>query len=221
MTQLHARISHAAYLNDNERPSSILNYNYIDDISTPETVVYRNPDNKKVVIGHRGTALSKSAVEDLRSDASIVVGQGLPTFQARKLRGDKVIRQSLKRFGDHEFTQTGHSLGATLGNHFAIKYKQKSVTFSPGIGLPTQEDLSCITGIGLSDEEKRVCDGIETHQVVGDPVSALNAVWGRGKHFYQRPKQINVHSITNFLKPLISYPEVTRIRKTIKKLTIP
>lgn len=99
-------------------------YTRDDELTTPETSVFYNPDNNHVIVGYRGTKVNNP--KDLISDFNIAIG---------KERRDQRFRESLDHFGLvkdkydpslHTIDVTGHSLGGALAKHVNL-YNQDSV----------------------------------------------------------------------------------------------
>ena len=61
--KVYADFANISYMEN--RPKTFLNYTY-DDLSDPETSIYRNDENKHVVISHRGTKSIDDVLTDLR-----------------------------------------------------------------------------------------------------------------------------------------------------------
>ena len=92
-------------------------------------------------------------------------------------------------FPRHEVHFTGHSLGGYVAKNLAGANKKKATVFNPGVGLPSNLDIKCL----FTD-----CSHLKSYHVVADSVSALNRLWGAGKHHDITFSKFNTHGTDNF-----------------------
>ena len=63
--KIYANFANISYTLPEKRPKQYVSYNY-DNLSDLETSIYRNDDNKHVIISHRGTKNQDDVLTDLR-----------------------------------------------------------------------------------------------------------------------------------------------------------
>ena len=63
--KIYADFANISYTLPEKRPKQYVSYNY-DNLSDLETSIYRNDDNKHVIISHRGTKNQDDVLTDLR-----------------------------------------------------------------------------------------------------------------------------------------------------------
>ena len=140
--QPYKEVSEFAYNNSkdtNERTKLLekmraRGYELDNDLSDRETSVFYHPDDKKVIIGYRGTALddSKTRWKDLKSDFNILIGKTRNDQRFREAN-DKYKSVREKYGDDYSYNVTGHSLGGALAKHVNDRNNiDQSVTFSRG-----------------------------------------------------------------------------------------
>jgi hypothetical protein len=192
-THLRAMLAETAYQRPTMRAgwmkkNALDRYGYIYDAdnSDEHTAVFYNPQTKKVITSFRGTQLhhgTKTAVEDLSTDAMIVLG--LENFSTRFKDTKTKHDQVLKTYGDGwEHEVVGHSLGGSLANYVGRANKTESHAFNPGSVKSA--------GVGMSDRIRRTIDPkykdeMDKHNVYitgYDPLSVSEA-WGAGVHYYK------------------------------------
>ena len=169
-------------------------HDYHKNLSTPERSVYTK-DNQ-LFVASRVTTLDKdwgTALTDLTADTGIVGGV-LSGFDNggvtdRIARDQAVYQTTQELFPRHKAVFTRHSLGGYVAKHLADANKSKATTFNPGVGLPPNLDIKCPFAH---------CSHLKSYHVVGDPISALNRLWGAGKHHDIVPNKLNLHGTDNF-----------------------
>jgi len=169
-------------------------YDYHEKLSTPETSVYTK--DSQLFVASRGTTLNKSwgtAFTDAGADTGIVGGvlAGIDDggLTDRIARDQTTYRRAQDLFPNHEPVFTGHSLGGYVAKHLADANRAKAIAFNPGVGLPSNLDIKCL----FSD-----CSNIKSYHVLGDPISALNRLWGAGKNRNIQSSKLNTHGTDNF-----------------------
>lgn len=141
-----------------------------------EISAYRDNQEKKIYVGHRGTYQMQK--KDISADLALAVG--LEKFHPRFKRARREVHKIEQENPGYQLVHTGHSLGGALAEHTGKKHSE-IVTFNKGAGI-------------LSLLRKRKPNQTDYINVL-DPVSFLSGgQWG-GKvkkqlEFYDDPHKI-------------------------------
>ena len=129
-----------------------------DSLSGQRAQVYHNPETKKTIVTHRGTASKK----DLLVDAAVGLGAGKLTnrFQHAK----KIQKQAEKKYGKQNIETSGHSLGGYLTEN-VTKGKRTTVN----------------KAVALTDRFKKIDKNQTDIRNSLDPVSAIGIFQSGGK----------------------------------------
>jgi hypothetical protein len=196
--KLSSLISQNAYLNNEER-RNIGDYLYKPEDSFDNIATYYNPKLNKVIIGHRGTSISKAPMRDLYSD--LIIGLGVdksfdPRFNENKIR----VMDIMDKYGDVEYQHTGHSLGGSHSKAYGKHFGHKSINFNTGSGLDyIFGKESQLTEICNKPNPPKWCDETIDIGIEGDILSKYSG-YGRKKKFIAPHLSLfNKHTIRNYI----------------------
>lgn len=183
-SQQHAGLADASYKDHVPRkePYAIggIEYKALEHYSNPRTgyqgTIYQRTDTGEIVVAHRGTEGNKlweGIVKDgVFVDGAMVLRQVNPQIEdalALTQRAIQHAERSAPEYGMRvlEVTQVGHSLGGTLAQICAYRFKQRGETFNAygAAGL----------GYGILEGGNRVTN----HVMAADTVSAASPHFGR------------------------------------------
>lgn len=85
-----------------------------DSLSGQRAQVYYNPESKKVIVSHRGTA----SPQDVLTDVKMIFGN---KTGERFKHGRNIQRQAEEKYGAENITTVGHSLGGTIAERVGKK----------------------------------------------------------------------------------------------------
>ena len=102
-------------------------YSILSEFSGPDRTVFQNHKSKKVVISYRGT--NPGNWRDVSTDL-LMAGN---LYSHRFTKSDQVTKNIISKFGKHNVSLTGHSLGGSQALYFSNKYKVHSEAYNPYI----------------------------------------------------------------------------------------
>ena len=181
-----------AYQAPNDRPKRFANqYDYHEDLSTPDTAVYSS--NIDLVVAPRGSATDRPGesddFDDELSTGLGAVGEVLQvgSLQKRFDANKEVIRQARLRHPDHALHITGHGVGGHLAKDLARKFPDSTgYTFEAPEGLPTLTDVACAADGIL--QGKNTCDNIHNFRKGGNLSTFAEKIFGAGETVTDRVK---------------------------------
>jgi hypothetical protein len=191
-------ISKNSYLDSDER-KNIGGYIYQPEDSYDNIATYFNPKLNKVIIGHRGTSISKSPFRDLYSDFIIATGLD-KTFDPRFNENKRRVMDIMDKYGNAEYQHTGHSLGGSHSKAYGKEFGHKSINFNTGAGLDYYIGKeSRLTAECNKPNPPKYCNDAIDLGIEGDIISRYTG-YGRKKKF--RTKGLGLrqkHTIKNYL----------------------
>lgn len=191
-------ISRYSYLDDDER-KNIGGYIYQPEDSYNNIATYYNPKLNKVIIGHRGTSLTKSPLRDLYSD--LIIATGLDkTFDPRFNENKRRVMDIMDKYGNAEYLHTGHSLGGSHSKAYGKEFGHKSINFNTGAGLDYYIGKeSRLTKECNKPNPPKYCDDATDLTIEGDIISRYTG-YGKKKKFRTKiPGLRQKHTIKNYL----------------------
>jgi len=127
----------------NPKASHIKGYHIVNELSTPDAVVYESANN--IVIVYPGTRWTRHHVfSDVASDVRIGLGQQGPRWK----QAERVAHSTLLRFPKKHVHVYGHSLGGTLAMHVSDRTGLPTTVVNPGVvsgGVHKDKDYSNVT----------------------------------------------------------------------------
>jgi len=209
-----ARISYyasdEAYKPDSERHGGIFDgaldgptapkYKYIHHLSSKVTAVYFCKELQHLVVAYKGT----SSASDLVTDIFIASGKQdkAPLYKQDLIDFASII----KELKPSKTTLTGHSLGGSRAEHTLQNFSSfvnEVHAFNAGRG----KDKAAVIKYANCHGSKDWCKKITFHQVVGDVLSALNAVLGGKKIWYKKQSYFNLAS-NHYLTAFPALPKI-------------
>lgn len=193
-----------AYKDQKTRAKGLAKHGFILDtkLSNPDIMVAYNPNTKEVVhsmAGSRFTDKSKykgsqNRFRDIRSDLGIIVGTDRLGRRTKEMTN--VVKQSQKKYGkDHNYTNTGHSLGSRVSMNVSKKLGIDHVGFNQGsspMGAITDRlaalfnrdkeatRINYTTGTDFISKSSQLLDNVETNVV--KPKEGVDASSLAGRH---------------------------------------
>jgi hypothetical protein len=117
-----------AYGSSSERRKFAKKNNQDLIVNKGELSAYRDNQQKKIYVAHRGTDKRK----DISADLALAFG--MEKYHPRFKRARREVNKIQKANPDHQVIHTGHSLGGTLAEHTGKKHSTV-VTFNKGAGI--------------------------------------------------------------------------------------
>lgn len=203
----YALMSQKAYQRGKQR--HVQGYDIDEELSSDDRTVYKHQDSKDVIIAYRGTDI-KTNIErkkpssikdiwysrgfrDVGADASLAAYN--PEYNHRFYNAKMVAQKATEKYGHHNVSLTGHSLGGSQGMYVSKELSLPSVVYNPfihpiDIALQTKYENTTI------------------RHNLGDPVSALAPWANAGKVEIAQGHRFE-HGISNWTKkenhPTIGY----------------
>ena len=167
--QLALAVSNSAYKKPNKRKTIIMGYTLDTDISNDENVVYFNDEQKKVIVGFRGSTNFK----DFKTDLRLAIGGIKSTSRYGETL--EFFKKVIELYEGYSISMTGHSLGGTLAIEMnLLSPSKKAVVFNAGhtplrSKATEKNDITyytnkgdLVSGLGLkSYKDVRVLDKID------------------------------------------------------------
>lgn len=125
--RIFTKVSNSAYKKPNRRPKELEGYTLQEDLSDEENVVYVNEEDKKVIVGFRGSKNFK----DFKTDIELAVG-GIRNTE-RYDTTLNLVKKVIEMYKGYKIEFTGHSLGGTLAIEMnLISPSKRAVVFNAG-----------------------------------------------------------------------------------------
>ena len=152
-------------------PIKGIEYKILEHVSNPRTgyqgTIYQRKDTGEIVVAHRGTESPKKDLQDAITDADIVRHHHNQQVDDAIRLTQHAVALSEKDRKHPPVTVTGHSLGGTLAEITAHKFKLHGETFNPygaaGLDLHIPEGGTAVIN----------------HVLAGDAVSAASPHYGQ------------------------------------------
>jgi len=139
-------------------PTAPRGYLIDQELSGPDRKVYHK--DGKAIIAYRGTSVTNS--RDLTANAGM--GIGIHHKLNRFKHSVDIANRAVKKYGKHNVTITGHSLGGSQALYVHHKTGIKGSAFNPYVGIPDY--------VRGAKRSKHIKDNFHIHAVVGDPISS-------------------------------------------------
>jgi hypothetical protein len=197
--KIYLKLSEESYLPKENRNLNVDGYLYDQVLSTQRTAIYANPNNKQLIIAHRGTVPTDQS--DLKQDALIIAGQFDKSDRLK--RALETVNEALKKYSGYTLTNTGHSLGGRVAGEIGRRMNiqnSKVIGFNIGsspfdIARGIKEKIEC----SFSKNEK--CQKLKKQNLYStgiDPVS-ISSLLHHGQTTLIKPESgVNVHSLKSF-----------------------
>jgi len=196
--EIYLILADESYRDKDKRIPIIDGYIYDIDLSTKRSAVYINPNNKKIIIAHRGTV--KTDTSDLKQDALILAGQ--VDKSDRLKRSLETVDDVIKKYPSFRISNTGHSLGSRIASEIGLRLPvidSKVIGFS-NAGSPFEIPKNLFNKLKCSIVNSENCKKLKNQKFYTtgfDPISISNIIHA-GKTEFSLPKSLNVHSLKNF-----------------------
>lgn len=167
-------------------------WEYDSDISTKHQAVFVNRNTNEVVTSFRGT----KELDDLPTDLAIAFGMEKMSLRFKKQA--KEYQTVLDKYENHTHSLSSHSLGGTLNNYVANKFKDKVhgvYNFNPGASA-THAHKNLRARVKGHFEPK-----IHNFLIQGDLLSFAETRNDSSNTLLEKPKDksTNPHSLSQFL----------------------
>lgn len=173
---LDAHLSNAAYSGDNE----VFGWQRDVELSTEHSHVYHKEGKAKVA--YRGTHTWHDIVPDVQ------LAVGLQDYSGRFQKASQVAEKTIKKYGKHNVSLTGHSLG---GSQAAYVSRDKGLQ-ATGFNAAMSPVDSAI--------RKRTYGNFHSINTTVDPIAMYTRKTGRIKKTTNvLPTRLNVHGLANFI----------------------
>ncbi len=148
-----------------------ITYKILEHVSNPRTgyqgTIYQRKDTGEIVVAHRGTESPKKDLQDAITDADMVRHHHNQQVDDAIRLTQHALKIAIKNDPPDPVTVTGHSLGGTLAEITAHKFKLHGETFNPygaaGLDLHIPEGGTAVIN----------------HVLAGDAVSAASPHYGQ------------------------------------------
>ena len=110
--KIYADFANISYMKNRNIPKTFLNYTYDNDLSDSEISIYNNPNNKHVVISHRGT----KNVDDILTDLRVFQQEEKHKIERFK-RAEKKVDAVIQKYPNYYKSQSSHSLETLINSH--------------------------------------------------------------------------------------------------------
>jgi hypothetical protein len=193
---LHANISQQAY--NKTRDDDVQGYDYIQQLSNRDSVVYINSITHHVIIGFKGT----NSASDIVPDLAILSGTvGLsPHFKRAVELYDKVHSM----FPPFTIDLTGHSLGGTIAEYVNKQrhISGKVVNFNPGRGIAAVVNAAVCKVFGKYKDKNSCGANVTTYRAKTDLVSLLPEHEGKTKNINTGLNPVKAHKLSTLRKAI-------------------
>jgi len=173
-------------------------YQIDNDLSSDNTMVLHNDENKNMVVVHKGTDLEKSPASDLLTDSFISVG--LDKLSPRYFDAKQITKKAITKYKDYKHVTTGFSLGGAVSNQIGQELNIESHAFNPGVSPRVfARNMQGIILRPFFVKKESVSHHI--YLTPGDWISNsgfLGIVGDEKVHATKNAKGLSFHSIDNF-----------------------
>jgi hypothetical protein len=190
------------YAKPDARRKNLHGYVYNPTLSGDNIGVWYNPELKRVHVAHRGSV--DLFADWLGADVQILLGGEGVFSRDRFNRSLRKVREAhayyAQQYGDVTVDQSGHSLGAGVGQYVMGKDGTQSwmgttTTFNGGVSPASTARLF----LSKSAEERAILNKKMVNiRQTNDPVSGARAPFGQTKNYYSTMRIGMAHSMDSF-----------------------
>lgn len=123
-------LSKAAY-GKTQPGRQVRGYELVNDLTSPDRVVYKHNETGHVVIAFRGTQSDVGSNRWRDWGTDLLMGFQLQGLGTRFSHAEQVAEKAIQRYGKENVSVTGHSLGGSQALHVSRKFDIAAQAYNP------------------------------------------------------------------------------------------